>query len=204
MAISILNCRAVQPFVQAQYLNVDQVPITIPRMGYHTSFVIPSSDPVSEVTINYQVFNVEWASVFVDGFRIVNTTLDFGNDWTQYSLEGNQLIFSNPISGTIDVFYDGPWTYTLPDAYYINVTNVQGAKTVGLNPGDLYAGTFCEPMILSLPTNGFVRLTDDHLSLVYVPNQGFHGTDAFSYTVLTDRGQIAAPQCVYVTINKIA
>ena len=102
------------------------------------------------------------------------------------------------------MFYDGHWTYTLPDAYYINVTNVQGAKTVGLNPGDLYAGTFCEPMILSLPTNGFVRLTDDHLSLVYVPNQGFHGTDAFSYTVLTDRGQIAAPQCVYVTINKIA
>ena len=199
MIVTLTNASAVQPFIDDVYLNVAVCTQDIPRGGFSTSQTL--SSPTSIVVMPQSMDITSWASVFVDGFRMINHTFDFGATWSAYTVSGNTIVFNQPVTGKIDVFYDLPWLYTLPDVNYIKVRNVQGARTKALNPGDLYAGTFCEPLIMAQPHHGYVRLTDDHHELVYVPESNFSGYDAFSFTVLTDRGQPAAPKCVYVKVG---
>jgi len=198
MVMQISNCRAVQPFVGVVNTAVKSLPFAIPRGGFtatedmlgYTNVILPGL-----------VDNVEEVSVYVDGFRMLNQTFDFGKTWSAFTVQGDFLYFNEPVTGTVQIFVDKPWSYVLPDQNYISVNNVQGGKTKATNPGEVFGGTFCEPFILTLPTNGYVRLTDDRKRLVYVPNQNFVGYDAFSYSVITDRGQIADPKCVNVKVG---
>jgi len=201
MVMIISNCRAVQPFVSVTNTAVKSLTISIPRGGFN---VTEEMEGYTNVILPGRVENVEEVSVYVDGFRMLNQTFDFGETWSSFTAQGDFLYFNEPVTGTVQIFVDKPWSYVLPEQHYIRVNNVQGGKTKATNPGDLYGGTFCEPFILTLPVNGYVRLTDDRTSLVYVPNQGFEGYDAFSYSVITDRGQIADPKCVNVKVGNPA
>jgi hypothetical protein len=201
MVMTVLNSRAVQPFVQVQNMAVKSLTTPIPRGAYEVGFDVQVNEPVTELTLPALPTHPQWVEVYVDGFRLHNATLDFGDSYEAYEIVGQKITFKEPVGGRIDIIADRPWTYVMPEANYIRVSNVQGAKTIASNPGDLFAAYFCEPLILTLPTNGYVKLTDDHLDLVYVPNSGFEGYDAFSYSVITDRGQLADPKCVYVKVG---
>lgn len=159
------------------------------------------ADNLTSVTLGDTPTHIRWVDVYLDGFRLFNSTLDFDQSYQTYELNGRDIVFKTPVTGQLQIISYRPWEYVMPEANYIRVNNVQGAKTKARNPGDLFTGTFCEPLILTLPQNGFVRLTDDHQDLVYVPESNFEGYDAFSYSVITERGQLADPKCVYVKIG---
>lgn len=199
MVMRISNCRAVQPFVQTFNMAVKNMPYPIASGA--TKLTIDASVEIPGLTLDEAPTHIRWVEVYVDGFRLHNSTLDFDETYQAYELDGNNINFKTPVTGQIEVYSYEPWTYVMPEANYIRVNNVQGAKTRARNPGELFTGTFCEPLILTLPQNGYVRLTDDHQDLVYVPNSNFEGYDAFSYSVITERGQLADPKCVYVKIG---
>lgn len=198
MVMRISNCRPVQPFVQTYNMAVKMIPYPISRSASMEFF---DAVDLASVTLGDTPTHIRWVDVYLDGFRLFNSTLDFDQSYQAYELSGRELTFKTPVTGQLQIFSYNPWEFVMPEANYIRVNNVQGAKTKARNPGDLFTGTFCEPLILTLPQNGFVRLTDDHQDLVYVPNSNFEGYDAFSYSVITERGQLADPKCVYVKIG---
>lgn len=79
----------------------------------------------------------------------------------------------------------------------VNALNYVNTK-LQLRVGDaLYA----EPIVLSQPAHGYAVLSNNRKSLVYVPNSGYVGFDTFSYTLMTQHGQIGMPKCVSVEIR---
>ena len=62
---------------------------------------------------------------------------------------------------------------------------------------------YAEPVIITQPVHGYARLTADRQSIAYVPNLNYVGNDTFSWSLITQHGQIGTPKCVYIKITKI-
>lgn len=60
---------------------------------------------------------------------------------------------------------------------------------------------YAEPMVISPPQNGYVRISPDRRRMVYTPFPDFYGADAYSYTMLTQHGQPGQTKSVYVTVE---
>lgn len=207
MDVTVTNCRFVQPFVEVRDLMVPMIYETVPRGSKVVYLTIDPTvedfEPITQVFLSPIPQNPNWVEVWLDGFRMINTTLDFGDSHTAYEVTADGVLkFKTPLSeGNLKIIMDGPFGYDLPD-FTIQVRNRQGAKTKNTVDGQALVSYFCEPIILTEPVVGFVRLTDDRKSLVYIPPANFEGYDAFSYAVYTDRGQLSEPKCVYVTIGE--
>ena len=65
-------------------------------------------------------------------------------------------------------------------------------------------GLYCEPVVLTQPLWGYARLTMDRRGLLYVPYKNFQGTDAFTYTLMTQHGQIGQPRVITVDVYSSA
>lgn len=208
MDVTVDNCRFVQPFVSVVDMKVEKIPSTVAR-GARIMYVdvnpeAEDFEPISQIALDPQPYNINWVEVWIDDFRLVNITTDFGETHSAYEVTiDNILKLKTPLTEKcfVKIVMDGLFGYDLPDNT-ITVSNRQGAKTKNTVEGRALVSYFCEPIILTQPVVGFVRLTDDRKSLVYVPPADFDGYDAFSYTVYTDRGQLAEPKCVYVTIGE--
>jgi hypothetical protein len=57
---------------------------------------------------------------------------------------------------------------------------------------------YAEPVILTQPVHGYARLTTDRQSIAYVPNLNYVGNDTFSWSLITQHGQVGTPKCVYI------
>jgi len=57
-----------------------------------------------------------------------------------------------------------------------------------------------DPIAITQPSNGYVRLTEDRRSFLYVPKLNFKGNDGFIYTLITQHGQIGPPKNIYITV----
>ena len=62
---------------------------------------------------------------------------------------------------------------------------------------------YCEPIVLSQPEHGYAKLSVDRKSMVYVPNPDYVGYDSFSYTLITQHGQIGMPKCIFIEVVKV-
>ena len=59
---------------------------------------------------------------------------------------------------------------------------------------------YAEPLVLRQPEWGYVRLTQDRRNLLYVPPVNFYGYDVFTYTMITQHGQIGQPRCCRIEV----
>lgn len=143
-----------------------------------------------------------WVEVWRDGFRLVNTSTDFGKTFEFYEVRRNRIFFKEDVIGRYKIICDRFFGLELPEANYIRINNEQGAKTPATKPGQALVAQLCEPVVVSEPRNGYVRLTDDRKSLVFVPDLDFEGYDSFSYVIMSERGQVSSPKCVYITVGK--
>lgn len=200
MVMSITNARAVQPFVRTIETTTDVLNFSLPRGHQEQTLQV---DNALDVTLTIPVINRFWIEIYLDGFRLINYTRDFGNTYLTYNLIGNQIIFSQPVTGSLRIIADNPSFDDLAGGLVIPVNNVQGARTRATQPGQNYLALHCEPIILTQPVFGYARLTSDRMSIVYVPPLGFNGGDAFSYTVISDRAQIAEPKCIFIQVGTV-
>jgi hypothetical protein len=200
MDYELLNARFVQPFVDTVNLNVK-----INQENIRRGAVIQEDDfpePVTEIFFLTPYLIKEWVEIYVNGFRLVNASYDFGITHEDYEIIGDRIVFNNPQTGNIRIIIEREATAPfLPPENIIQIRNEQGARTRASRPGDLFAAYFCKPIVLSEPQNGFVRLTDDGLNLVYCPDPDFEGFDSFAYTAISERGQIAEPKCTYIRVG---
>lgn len=208
MSVSITNTRFMQPFGDVIDFKVPKLTVEVNRGALITFIKLhpedPEFKPVYGIYMDETPYNPAWVEVWHDGFRMVNTTLNFGATHTAYEVMGNLVMFKEPLlDGVIKIYADGPFYYDLPE-YVIDINNVQGAATKNIKVGQVLASYFCEPVILTQPRNGFVRLTDDRKSLIYIPPVDWEGYDSFSYTVVSDRGQTSEPKCVFLTVGEPA
>ena len=206
MSVTVTNTRFVQPFAEVINLKVPKLETAVTRNSQVTYITLhpedPNFKPVYGVVMDKLPLNKATVEVWHDGFRLVNSTLDFNKTYTTFTIRGKIILFNEPFTeGTFKIYADEPFYNELPE-YTINVNNVQGAATKNTINGQVLASYFCEPVVLTEPSNGFVRLTDDRHSLVYVPPSGWEGKDAFSYAIMSDRGQISEPKCVFVTVGE--
>lgn len=79
------------------------------------------------------------------------------------------------------------------DTNNLNIINTY----VNMRVGDSFYG---EPVVLTQPKLGYVRMSLDRKQLVYVPFPNTTGLDSFSYTIMTQRGQMGLPASAYVEI----
>lgn len=85
------------------------------------------------------------------------------------------------------------------------VVGASGVNSMGLYNTLISArvgdGFYSEPVVLNQPNFGYVRLSADRKRMVYVPFPNFEGSDSFSYTLMTQRGQAGMPKCVYIDVT---
>lgn len=62
-------------------------------------------------------------------------------------------------------------------------------------------GLYSEPIVLTEPAHGYARLSADRQSIVYVPSYKYTGMDTFSWTLITQHGQVGEPKCVYIRVK---
>ena len=138
----------------------------------------------------------------------------------------NKIGFANPITGHLKVICD-----TLPYAPSEHLINYKEAGVIvkfeNLQSYDVFEKHFnpsrypmpelglyhsvirvriadahyAEPLVMSQPCYGYVRLTLDRKSLIYVPRPGFRGWDVFGYTLITTHGQIGVPMAFTVQVG---
>lgn len=198
MQASQINCRFVQPYVETQILKVEMIVDSAVVRNVKT-FSITLDEPTTEIELPWVPASPEWVEVWQDGFRVINQSFDFGAT-SVYKVEEHFLRFAEPIEGFIKVVADSEFFYDMPEQYWVRVSNEQGAKTKNTVAGESRIAYNCEPIILTEPIYGFAKLSGDRKSIIYVPNYNFEGDDAFSYSVFTDRGQLAEPKCVNINI----
>lgn len=198
MVMRITNARAVQPFVRLLDTRMDSLVISNPR-GHEEQTV--QLDNETEIILNILVINKAWVEVYLDGFRLINYTRDFGSTLLTYNILEDRIVFSEPVTGSVRIISDNPDFSEGAGGLIIPVSNVQGARTVATGSGQHFGALHCEPVVLTQPAFGYARLTSDRLSIVYVPPVNFNGGDAFSYTVISDRAQIAEPKCVFIQVG---
>ena len=130
----------------------------------------------------------EWVEVWHDGWRVINTNP--ANP--RYYINGTQVVLNDISSGSVLVVVD-----LEPLPYYassiIRVNNIQRDQYGNIS-------LFSEPVIMSQPENGYVRLTADRQSISYIPNHKFVGTDTFLWSLITQNGQLGQAKCAKVTV----
>lgn len=206
--LEIPNCRFIHPYSIEMTIDVPAndglerdgitYPIIPARVTQYHSATLSNATTLTLPWIPHVPQNLE---IYVDGLRLVNLTNDFGLQYDNYKLNGDVITFENPVTGIVDIISDNRTVpYQVRDVYYVSFDNVQGTETVSPSPDQTYAGTWCEPMIITQPQFGYARLSDDRTRIVYVPNQSFIGEDAFSYILVSQRGQTSTPKCVYINV----
>lgn len=153
-------------------------------------------DTQGRVNLPFVPLSEQWIQVYVEGQVVYNM------EWERqfYMLDSNTIQFAQHYANKsvliiVDTKDDVPsWATIIP------FTNIQGAKRNALAM-EYYAATWCEPIIITQPVNGWVRLTSDRASLGYVPNTGFRGNDAFAFSLISQRGQIGMTVCVDVVVK---
>ncbi len=85
-----------------------------------------------------------------------------------------------------------------------NVTIAANVNVVGWNNSALVNrvgdSLYSEPLVLHQPDWGYVRPTSDRRGLLYVPKLGYYGYDCFTYTMITQHGQIGPAKTVYIKV----
>lgn len=207
--LEIHNCRPIIP-------TVDERQITVPANDGSSDYGTIPDRGALEFTFNMVLVNsadlpwtphgVDILEVYKDGVRVINATHDFGESHLKYEVNGQTVTFSETIIGDMKFICDNRMAPDVPTEYIIEIDNIFGGEEAANDDGiivtdETWAGTWCEPVVCTQPYSGYVRLTDDRKSMIYVPNENFVGADAFSYTIITQRGQIGDPKCVYITVE---
>ena len=89
-----------------------------------------------------------------------------------------------------------------PDGYSTNIGELLNVAAPGVlgNDSDLDVGDTLTAAEATRPDHGTVTLNPDG-SFAYLPEFGFTGTDAFTYTAADNRGGTSAPATVTITVN---
>ena len=203
------NCRFIHPF--AEEINITVLPndgITVNSDVIYplipdrsTQYYTAEVSNLTTIVLPWTPINEAWIEIYIDGIRIINISNDFGLSYNQYVVIGNSISLSTPITGTLEVFCDAALDPVLSSDNIITVDNLQGSEAIPDGPGQTYASTWCEPLVCAQPQNGYVKVSDDRTSLIYVPNQLFVGRDSFSYALISQRGQLSKPKCVYINVE---
>lgn len=183
------------------------------------------------INLNFTPLSDQWVEVYVDGYRLINPKYPtYSTKYVRYDtyniLKNNILQFSSNISGNIKIICD-----TLPysKAEILHTANISGLRIFfdNVQSYDVYEKRFipsrypmpalglintlirirvgdalyCEPVILSQPCHGYVRLSLDRKSLVYVPRVGFQGWDVFGYSLISQHGQMGKPASFTIRVG---
>jgi len=156
-----------------------------PRKAEFYNFTLVNT---SKITLPIMPFNANWVEVWHEDWRVVNTDPQS----PRYIVNGNEIILNDIDQGNLLVVVEmSPLPYY--GASIIRVTNFQRDQYGSLS-------LFCEPVIMSQPEYGYVRLTADRQSIAYVPNYKFIGTDTFLWTLITQHGQLGQAKCARVKV----
>lgn len=216
------NHHVIVPKTEDRTIYLDTI-VTDPecRRQAHVQHLTVSNANV--VQLDFQPISDQWIELYLDGYRILNyrypTYETQYATYETYNMAANNTIrFANAITGNLTIVCDTlayPKSETLTQANISGVTvnfdNVQSydvyekrftpsrypMPSLGLRNslmririGDAH---YSEPVILSQPCYGFVRLSRDRRSIVYTPRLGYQGWDVFGYTLMSQHGQMGKP-----------
>lgn len=224
------NHHVIVPRTEDAYIEITTVasnPQTR-RQAHVQRMTLSNTDTVQ---LNFQPLSDQWLELYLDGYRIINpkyaTHRTPGARYENYNLvENNQIRFSEPQTGNLKIICD-TLTHTVAEGLIdgniagamISFDNIQSYDVyekrfnpsrypmpalglvntiVRIRVGDAH---YCEPVVLSQPCYGYVRVSKDRRSLVYVPRISFSGYDVFGYTLMSQRGQMGMPAAITVKVG---
>lgn len=203
----IPNCRPIIPIVEDLEIDVPAndgtgdygiVPPVRQALVFEFQLIL-----MNAIQLPWTPLSPDSLEVYKDGVRVINTSNDFGVNHLKYEVNGGLVSFSEDVLGLFKFVCDNAIEPLTPPEYIIMVDNIQGGEETAENDDETWAATWCEPVVCTQPYHGYVRLSDDRTRMIYVPNLNYVGTDSFSYTVMTQRGQLADPKCVYINVVEI-
>jgi Concanavalin A-like lectin/glucanases superfamily len=163
-----------------------------------------------------------WIEIYLEGHRILNphylTRRTQAYAYEVYNVRNNEIFFTHPITGNVKVVCD-TLTHTQAEitkipgtaGLHIDFQNLQSYDTyeqvfvptrysnnyynlpvtqLKLRVGD---ALYSAPYVLCEPCYGYVRPSKNRKELVYVPRKNFKGYDVFTYTLMTQHGQMGPP-----------
>lgn len=185
----------------------------------------------TEITLDFVPLSDQWLELYLDGYRIINPRYanhdHVGIRYEEYHMSDlNKIRFENPQTGNLKVISDtlayAPSEHRINDkqaGVRIVFDNIQSYDVfekhftpsrypmpelglfhtvIRIRVGDAH---WSEPLALTQPCYGYVRLSLDRKSFIYVPRPGFKGWDVFGYTLITTHGQIGMPQGITVQVG---
>ena len=181
-----------QPSWSVTAVDADLETITITggkfEAGQYYSFSGTIPTKTLFVKLSVVPYNVYWVEVWLNGWRFLNTDARK----PRYIISEDLLIFTERVVGDIMVVID-----TQPLPYFgANTAYSTQIQRDAFGPISLRS----EPVILTQPRNGYVRLSADRKFLVYVPDPGFTGKDTYNWTLMTQDGQLGPAKCAQITV----
>ncbi|CAB4221233.1 SGNH hydrolase-type esterase domain containing protein [uncultured Caudovirales phage] len=151
------------------------------------------SDTTSDVSGNALTIPIQ----NIQSYQTFKKTFTHGR-WSQGSPNAPvPWMTPTPGSAPIPVKSGGPLATpvvkTATDTNNLKLYNTHIMQRVG-------PGKYSEPIVLSQPQHGYVRITDNRRNFAYVPFPDYEGLDTFTYTLLTQTGQMGPPKSVYINV----
>jgi hypothetical protein len=182
-----------QPGWVVSAVDPDEQTITITGGKFEAGqwYSFSGTKPLNTTSIKLSVvpYNIYWVEIWLNGWRFLNTD----HLKPRYIISGNGTIFfTEQVTGHIMVVID-----TRPLQYFgANTAYSTQIQRDAFGPISLRS----EPVILTQPRHGYVRLSADRKFLVYVPDPGFTGKDTYNWTLMTQNGQLGAAKCAQITV----
>lgn len=146
--------------------------------------------------MNFQAPCWEWVEVYLNGRRML----------TGYTIAAQQMTFTIPVSGRIDLICDNedPTDFEWCEIPIKNMISssevVDSAYGTDRRVGpDILQRVV--PVVIMQPTAGFCRTNIYFDTLLYCPLKGYEGPDSITYAILNDSGQLSEPKCINVTVE---
>ena len=126
----------------------------------------------------------------------------FGTDTFTYTVKDDRGATSNPATVTITV--NGKPTATNDTASTLEDTLVNINVTANDTDPDGNSTIDKSTVTITQPANGSATVNATTGVVTYTPNDGFFGTDTFTYTVRDDAGNVSNPATVTVSVTAVA
>lgn len=192
--IEVPNWDVFIPYISDKNIKVKVPQTSIPR-GESRGFILLNNETTA--ALPFVPMNPYWVQVFDEtGFALVNPYIGAvlgGAVFETYNIVDNMIVFSTPRTGRFMVVCDQK-PYHDPSALVIPIKNVQGSLSAK-------ASLFVEPIIMTEPSFGYARLSEDRKSIVYKQTDLSATQDSFSYCLINNHGQYSNNACIYLTFE---
>src|SRR5690606_31473216 len=156
-----------------------------------------TSNNTREINLPFTPICAEWVEIYHNDMRLLGG----------YELKGRRIIFDEPMDGQFFVVCDRELPDESQEWLEIDFERLlysddyeQTSYGTDRREGPRIA-TVANPIIITQPSIGFCRLSQNRDKILYCPKAGLYGRDSITYALRTDLGQLSEYRCIDIKVR---